>query len=198
METSEPGTQPQTWIGTEYILFNECLVFPLRFLHRHTVRQNHFHLWLSFFLLTVWSFPMSWYEALLPVPQNKTPWWPAHTGDCTLDSVKHTGKQDRDLQFLSVPEAFDPSTGVPHLASLISPDGFAGTHCMFSLSPDSRISSSLVVTVVGWRGRDTRSPATISHYFNIESFGHTAQCPQAGGSVGASTPGPRLSDFEYS
>lgn len=91
-----------------------------------------------------------------------------------------------------------PHPGVPHLASLISPDGFAETHCMFSLSPDSRISSSLVVTVVGWRGRDTRSPTTISHYFNIESFGHTAQCPQAGGSVGASTPGPRLSDFEYS
>ena len=137
METSEPGTQPQTWKGTKYILFNECLVFPLRFLHRHTVRQNHFHLWLSFFLLTVWSFPMSWYEALLPVPQNKTLWWPVHTGDCTPDSVKHTGNRTGTPSSSRSQRQLLPHPGVPHLASLIPPDGFTETHCMLSQTPGS-------------------------------------------------------------
>ena len=85
-----------------------------------------------------------------------------------------------------------PLPGVPHLASLISPVGLLKlTACC--LSSDSRISSSLVVTAAGWRGRDARSPVTISHYFNTESLGHAAQaavtqvhalCPQAGGSAG--------------
>lgn len=185
METSEPGTQPQTWKGTEYILFNECLVFPLQIPAQTHGETKSFHLWLSFFLLTVWvslwagmrHFFLCFRTRLLDGQHTlETALWILWS---TQENRTGTPSFSRSQRHLI------PHPGVPHLASLISPDGFAETHCMFSLSPDSRISSSLVVTVVGWRGRDTRSPTTISHYFNIESFGHTAQCPQAGGSVGS-------------
>ena len=176
--------------------------FPLRFLQRHTVRRDRFHLWLSFLLLTVWSFPMSWDEAPLPVPQNKTPWWPVHAGLC--EAHRRTGQ--------AAPVSLHPRGSWSR--SPECPTWLLSSHrwvCWNSLHAVSRQTPGSVLALWWLRwggGEETRG--ALRRLVITSTLSHLAMPPRQlwpkfmlcalrqEALLGSRTAGPRLSDSEYS
>lgn len=103
---------------------------------------------------------------------------PEGLGGCALDSVRYYENRgpSRSPQLLLVQEWVDPwpQRALPSFFTLLRWLSWHSLAYSASCQTPGPV-LALVVIVEGWRGPESRSPSTISHYFTTESSGHAAQ-----------------------